>query len=76
MGERIESERFRCFTYDELLVRDKVNLDIFWLKDDLLESTANLPTPDVIAAEIVDDLQAAVDLFSAISSDLRTTAFD
>ena len=38
-----------AFTYDELIARDKVNLDIFWLRDESLEDTANLPDPDVLA---------------------------
>jgi type I restriction enzyme M protein len=54
--ERKESERFKGFTYDELVKRDKVNLDIFWLKDDALEESANLPAPEIIAQEITDDL--------------------
>src|SRR5215831_2935261 len=49
--ERTESERFKRFTYDDLVKRDKVNLDIFWLKDESLEDSANLPSPDIIAAE-------------------------
>ena len=40
--------------------RDKLNLDIFWLKDENLEDSANLPDPNVISAEIVEDLQAAL----------------
>src|SRR5437773_3199373 len=43
--ERKESERFKSFTYEELLKRDKLNLDIFWLKDESLEDSANLPDP-------------------------------
>jgi hypothetical protein len=50
--ERKPADRFRSFTYEELLKRDKLNLDIFWLKDESLEDSANLPAPDVIAAEI------------------------
>jgi len=68
---RKETDRFRCFSYEELLKRDKVNLDIFWLKDESLEDSANLPDPDVIAAEIAEDLQAALDQFSQIASDLK-----
>jgi type I restriction enzyme M protein len=52
--------------------RDKVNLDIFWLKDKSLEDSANLPAPDIIAAEIVEDLQAALEQFAEIAADLRT----
>ena len=68
---RVETERFKCFTYEELLKRDKVNLDIFWLKDDALEDSANLPAPDVIATEIVDDLESALEQFSEIENDLK-----
>ena len=56
--------------YDALTARDRVNLDIFWLRDESLEETANLPEPDVLAAEIVDDLEAALEQFRAIAEDL------
>jgi type I restriction enzyme M protein len=69
--KRKESDRFHAFTYDDLVKRDKSSLDIFWLKDDSLEDAANLPAPDVIAAEIVEDLQAALDEFALIAEDLR-----
>jgi type I restriction enzyme M protein len=62
--------RWRSFTYDELLQRDKVSLDIFWLKDDSLEDSAGLDDPDVIAAEIVEDLHAALAEFELIQEDL------
>ncbi|MGH7788044.1 MAG: N-6 DNA methylase [Candidatus Binatia bacterium] len=70
--ERVESQRFRPFAYDELLKRDKVNLDLFWLKDESLEESANLPEPAVIAGEIVDDLEAALEQFAAIADDLKS----
>lgn len=63
---RQETERFRPFPYDELVARDKASLDIFWLKDDSLEDLENLPEPDVIAREIAENLQAALELFSGI----------
>jgi type I restriction enzyme M protein len=69
--ERQESERFRRFTYDELLARDKVSLDIFWLRDESLEDTDNLPPPGVIAAEIVEDLQAALSEFTELAESLQ-----
>ena len=69
--ERKESERFKSFSYDELLKRDKLNLDIFWLKDESLEESANRPDPDVIAQEIVEDLEAALAQFATIASDLK-----
>jgi type I restriction enzyme M protein len=71
--KRRETDRFHAFSYDDLVKRDKASLDIFWLKDDSLEDAANLPAPDVIAAEIVEDLQAALDEFALIAEDLRKT---
>lgn len=69
--KRKETERFKCFKYDDLIKRDKLNLDIFWLKDESLEDSANLPDPDVIAQEIAEDLQAALEQFSQIANDLK-----
>jgi len=69
--QRTESERFKAFTYDELVKRDKVNLDIFWLKDEALEDSANLPAPEVIATEITADLEAALEQFAMIAEDLK-----
>jgi type I restriction enzyme M protein len=69
--KRKETERFKSFNYDDLIKRDKASLDIFWLKDESLEDSANLPAPDVIAQEIVEDLQAALDEFALIAADLK-----
>jgi len=68
---RKETERFKSFSYDDLAKRDKANLDIFWLKDESLEESAYLPPPDVIAAEIVEDLEAALEQFREIEEDLK-----
>jgi len=70
---RKESERFKSFTYEELIKRDKLNLDIFWLKDEALEDSANLPAPDIIALEITEDLRAALEQFEALTEDLNGT---
>ena len=51
--------------------RDKVNLDIFSLKDEALEESANLPAPEIIAQEISDDLEAALEQFATIAEDLK-----
>jgi len=69
--ERRETERFRQFAYDDIIKRDKVSLDIFWLKDDSLKDTENLPEPDVIAKEITESLQTALVQFSDIYEDLK-----
>ena len=68
--ERKETERFRRFTYEELAQRDKLNLDIFWLKDDSLEDIDSLPEPDILAAEIVENLEAALEQFRSVSQEL------
>jgi type I restriction enzyme M protein len=60
--------RWRCYPYDALIARDRANLDIFWLRDDLEESAALLD-PDVLAAEIVEDLEAALAQFREAHSD-------
>jgi len=71
-SERVESERFKAFAYDELIARDKANLDITWLRDESLEDMDNLPPPEVIAREIVEDLTAALAEFEAVASALET----
>ena len=50
--------------------RDKVSLDIFWLKDESLEDSENLPAPEVLAAEIVENLETALEQFRAIYEEL------
>jgi type I restriction enzyme M protein len=66
--------RWRAYDYEELINRDKASLDIFWLKDDSLEDSENLPDPDIIAAEIVEDLEAALEQFREIAEDLGEPA--
>jgi len=70
-SKREESERFKRFTYADLMARDKANLDIFWLKDDSLADTENLPRPAVLAAEIVEDLEEALEEFRAVEEELK-----
>jgi type I restriction enzyme M protein len=74
--QRTESERFRRFTYDELIARDKASLDIFWLRDQSLEDTDDLPPPGVIAAEIVEDLEAALAEFTRLADSLQAIGVD
>ncbi len=70
-NQRDETERFKHFTYDELIQMDKVSLDIFWLKDESLEDMDNLPDPEVLALEITENLESALDQFRAIYEDLE-----
>jgi type I restriction enzyme M protein len=72
--ERIETERFKLFAYDDLVSRDKASLDIFWMRDEALEDTDNLPPPGVIAAEIVEDLEAALAEFAEIAGSLGNSS--
>ena len=68
--DRRESERFHQFTCEELTRRDESNLDIFWQRDESMEDSANLPSPGVIAEEILEDLRAAVEQLEEIAGDL------
>ena len=70
-GEKHPDGRRRRYAYDDLIARDKASLDIIWLRDDALEDGANLPDPDVIAAEIVEALRAALEEFELIYADLE-----
>lgn len=75
-SEKKPDGRWRSYDYDDLIARDKASLDIFWLKDESLEASDNLPAPDVIAQEIVDDLEAALEQFRLIANDLGGTGKD
>ena len=63
--------RWRSLEYDELLKGDKLNLDIFWFKDKSLEDSENLHDPDVLAQEIIDDLEDALAQLRSVASELR-----
>ena len=65
-NEETGEGRWRAYSYEELVARDKTNLDIFWLKDDTLEDTENLPPPEVLALEIVEQLEAALEEFRSV----------
>jgi len=65
--------RWRAYGYEELMQRDKASLDIFWLRDESLEDSASLADPDVIAAEIAEDLRAALEEFETIQADLASS---
>lgn len=67
--DRKQTGRFKAFAYDDLIKRD-----IFWLKDDSLEESANFPVPGVIAMEIMEDLQAALEQFATIAEGLGPAA--
>jgi type I restriction enzyme M protein len=70
--KREEGERWKRFTYAELAARDKLNLDIFWLKDDGHIDPDSLPPPDEVAAEIVENLEAALERFRKVAAELAS----
>ena len=63
--------RWRPYAYDEIIARDKVSMDLFWLRDESLEDSASLPDPHVLAQEIADDLQTALDQFQSIADAVK-----
>ena len=63
--------RFRKFSVDEIMERDKTSLDIFWIKDKSLADLDNLPSPDELASDIIENLQSALDSFSALKAKLN-----
>jgi type I restriction enzyme M protein len=63
--------RWRKFSYDEIIARDKTSLDIFWLKDKSLADLDNLPDPDTLANDIIDDLEAGLESFREIAGSVN-----
>jgi len=63
--------RWRRFTYEEIVSRDKASMDIFWLRDESLEESANLPAPEVLAEEIIAGLESALDQFRGVAESLE-----
>ena len=70
-SESTPEGRWRKFTYDEILGRDKTNMDIFWLKDKSLADLDNLPDPDILAGEIMENLEAGLEAFREIIEVLK-----
>ena len=58
--------RWRKFSYEEIIARDKTNLDIFWIKDTSLADLDNLPDPDILASEIIENIEAGLESFKEI----------
>jgi type I restriction enzyme M protein len=58
--------RWKKYTYDEVIARDKTSLDIFWLRDKSLTDLENLPDPDILANEIMENLESGLNSFRGI----------
>ncbi len=63
--------RFRKFNAADILKKDKKSLDIFWIKDKALADLDNLPSPDVLAADIIENLQSALESFESLKDQLK-----
>ena len=63
--------RWRKYSYEQIIARDKTSLDIFWLKDKSLADLDNLPEPDVLALEIIENLEAGLNSFREIAAALE-----
>ena len=66
-------DRWRSYSHEELTARDKTSLDIFWLKDKSLTDLDNLPEPDDLAEEIIENLEAGLNSFREVLAGLRQT---
>ena len=63
--------RWRKYSYDDIIARDKTSLDIFWIKDKSLTDLDNLPDPDILANEIIDNIKSSLDCFESINAKLQ-----
>ncbi|MFY0683819.1 MAG: SAM-dependent DNA methyltransferase [Balneola sp.] len=69
-SEENPNGRWRKYSYEDIINRDKTSLDIFWIKDDDLADLDNLPDPDILAAEIVENIEAGLESFREIVNSL------
>ena len=65
-SEENEEGRWRKYSYDDIIARDKTSLDIFWIKDKSLNDLDNLPDPDILANEIIDNLESGLTSFREV----------
>lgn len=70
-SESNKDGRWRKFSYDEIIARDKTSLDIFWLRDDNMLDLDNLPDPDVLAQEIIENIESALESFREVALKLE-----
>lgn len=69
-SEKNPDGRFRRYMYEQIKERDKTSLDIFWIKDKSFADLENLPEPDILAGEIIDNLETAMESFREIMAGL------
>jgi len=71
---RLAEKSGGCDFFKVFTIRDKASLDIFWLRDESLEESDNLPDPEILAHEIDEDLESALEQFREIAADLGADA--
>ncbi|WP_417558371.1 N-6 DNA methylase [Mesoflavibacter zeaxanthinifaciens] len=71
-SEDNEEGRWRKYSYEDVIARDKTSLDIFWLKDKSLTDLDNLPDPDILANEIIENMESGLESFREIMDTLST----
>ena len=65
-SEENEEGRWRKYSYEDIIARDKTSLDIFWIKDKSLTDLDNLPDPDILANEIIENIESGLNAFKEI----------
>lgn len=70
-SEKNDKGRWKKFTYDQIVSRDKVNLDIFWLRENNLLDLENLPDPDTLIDDIIEDIESALSNFKTIKDSIN-----
>jgi type I restriction enzyme M protein len=75
-SEETPDGRWRKYSHDEIIARDKTSLDIFWLKDQSLTDLDNLPDPDILANEIIENLESGLTCFREIMDTINATALE
>jgi len=70
-SEENEEGRWRKYNYDDIIARDKTSLDIFWIKDKSLTDLDNLPDPDILANDIIENIESGLNAFKEIMLDLK-----
>ena len=65
-SEKNDEGRWRKYSYEDIIARDKTSLDIFWIKDKSLTDLDNLPDPDILANEIIENIESGLNAFRGI----------
>lgn len=63
--------RWKKYSYEEILSRDKTSLDIFWLRNDNILDLDNLPDPEILAQEIIENIEVALESFKGVALKLE-----